>query len=614
MRWSLRATLLVSYIGLITAMLLVGDLLIDHALSDQLLAGLDRRIETTARAAGRWLEANQPPAEVAAHAAEALDPHARATILGPSGAVLADSSVSEPALASMEGGDRAAGGPAPSDPEIVAARQGQVGRASRQSSALGLTVRALAVPAAGGRVVRLAVPLDALDQVRSALHARLLAASLVALVLALLLAALVSRAASRPLDRMSRAATALSQGRFDLSLPPTGRDSVGQLSRALGQVAEKLQQRVGDLTSQRDRQSEMLDRMDEGVLLIDRERRVFVANPAAVRILETEKPLVGGTVAEAIRHPGARAAIDRALDRSRPSQIEVEPLGLSRRTALLNVQPLSPDVGGGALAVFHDVTRLRRLETTRRDFVANVSHEFRTPVASIQASAETLLDSGLEDRETARRFVDVIHRNAQRLGRLVADLLELSHLEARASDPARQQPVVLADVVNRVLDTVRPQARVRSMSVTCEVPEAVVARGDADGIEQMVLNLVDNAIKYGKDGGHVQVIATAPAPAARAEPGAVRWVELSVVDDGPGIESRHLPRIFERFYRVNEGRSTATGGSGLGLSIVSHLAESMGGQVTARSEVGRGSSFTIRLPRADADPASADAGGPGADA
>jgi two-component system phosphate regulon sensor histidine kinase PhoR len=224
----------------------------------------------------------------------------------------------------------------------------------------------------------------------------------------------------------------------------------------------------------------------------------------------------------------------------------------------------------------------------RRDFVANVSHELRTPVTSIQASAETLLDGGLEDREHSRRFVDLIHRNARRLASLVSDLLELSRIEERSDAEVKREAIDLSDVVDQVVATVRAQAAARSVALEADVAENARALGDPDGVERMVLNLVDNAIKYGSPRGRVRVVAAS----------ADGWVEISVTDDGPGIESRHLSRLFERFYRVDPGRSSADGGSGLGLAIVKNLAESMGGRVGVESEIGRGTTFSVRLPAA----------------
>jgi two-component system phosphate regulon sensor histidine kinase PhoR len=326
--------------------------------------------------------------------------------------------------------------------------------------------------------------------------------------------------------------------------------------------------------------------MVEGVIVLDPDGRVTMANRAAIEILEAEVKLVGRTIAETIRHPDARTAVQGALREGRGGEIELEAQGAGQRRVVLTARPLSAGAGGGAVVVLHDVTRLRRLETTRRDFVANVSHELRTPVASIQGYAEALLDGALDDPANAKKFLDVIHRNATRLGRLVQDLLTLAQLEAQGPTPARGEEVQLAEIAAHVAETVRDRAGAAGTTLEMKVADDLICLGDPDWIEQILLNLVDNALKYGaaRDG---QVTVTA----ARSG----NHVQISVEDDGPGIESRHLPRIFERFYRVDPARTGADGSTGLGLAIVQHLAVRMGGSVSVDSEIGRGSRFIVRL-------------------
>jgi two-component system phosphate regulon sensor histidine kinase PhoR len=235
------------------------------------------------------------------------------------------------------------------------------------------------------------------------------------------------------------------------------------------------------------------------------------------------------------------------------------------------------------------MTQLRRFETMRRDFVANVSHELRTPVTAIQGYAETVL-RGTADEKTTRQFVEVIHRNAQRVTRLLEDLLRLSALEAAEPDEIDREPVPLSPIVALVVETMRQRPAAAAATISVEVAADAVALGDPANVEQVIENLVDNALKYGKPGGTVSIR------------GARRGsrVELSVADDGAGIEARHLPRLFERFYRVDPGRARERGGTGLGLAIVKHLVESMGGSVRVESEVGRGSRFVVDLPAAEA--------------
>jgi two-component system phosphate regulon sensor histidine kinase PhoR len=231
------------------------------------------------------------------------------------------------------------------------------------------------------------------------------------------------------------------------------------------------------------------------------------------------------------------------------------------------------------------MTALRKLMTVRRDFVANVSHELRTPVTSIQGYAETLL-RGTPDEATQRQFLEIVHRQAQRIGLLVEQLLTLSELEARDRDDVAREPVRMADVARHVAETVRGRAESRRVRVTIDVPEDVVAIADPEGLERALLNLVDNAIKYGKESGEVVVAATAKDGR----------VVVTVADDGPGIAKDHLPRIFERFYRVDPGRTRQQGGTGLGLSIVKHLVDAMDGEISVDSEPEKGTRFVVTLP------------------
>lgn len=407
-----------------------------------------------------------------------------------------------------------------------------------------------------------------------------------ALVFAVVLGVFVARRVAGPVKAMTRAAAKLAEGRFDLELPGASGDELGALARSLGSVSARLRAEITQLKAERDCLSALVDGMGEGVLVINEEQRIAIANQAALAILSASSPLVGRTVAEAIRHPRAQAAIEAAVKTGLGAEVDLEPWGNERRAILFHVRAIPAAAGGGVVAVIHDVTHIRRLETVRRDFVTNVSHELRTPVASIQGYAETLLDGALDDRDTAHKFVEVIHRNAGRLGRLVADLLQLSRLEARTKDETVRRSISLGETAAQVFATVRDRAAQSEIALVLEVPEDLYAVGDPDGVEQMLLNLVDNALKYGKRGGHVRITAKA----------GVGVVVVAVVDDGQGIESRHLARIFERFYRVDESRSSEQGSTGLGLAIVSHLAESMGGSVCAESELGRGSRFVVTLP------------------
>jgi two-component system phosphate regulon sensor histidine kinase PhoR len=263
--------------------------------------------------------------------------------------------------------------------------------------------------------------------------------------------------------------------------------------------------------------------------------------------------------------------------------VEVVMEGPRPRVLEVQVAPLGGSLPGSA-AVFRDVTELKRLERVRQDFVANVSHELRTPIAAILGYAETLRAGALADAVHAPQMVEIIHRQSERLSELVSDLLELSRLDARER-PLSVTPVGLGEVVLRATEAMQPRAAAKHVSMTHHIPDGLAARADAKALEQVLVNLLDNAVKYTPEGGTVEL-------SARRDD---ERVELSVRDTGLGIEARHLPRLFERFYRVDRGRSRDMGGTGLGLSIVRHLVSAMGGDVRVQSQLGVGSTFTVVL-------------------
>ncbi len=328
----------------------------------------------------------------------------------------------------------------------------------------------------------------------------------------------------------------------------------------------------------------VVDGMAEGVWITDRDGTVVQHNSALKEVLFTAGELVGRRARELVADAQLGEAVERACHHGEATQLELAFEGLRPRVLLVRVSSLGRELEGSA-AVFFDVTELRRLEKVRRDFVANVSHELRTPITAIRGYAETLQGGALGDPQVAPGMVDIILRQALRLSELVEDLLELSRLESRELQLQRV-PVGLAEAAQRASEAVRPRAEARGTVVVCQLAPGLAALADPRGVDQVLLNLVDNAVKYTPGGGHVWV-------SARRLSG---QVELTVRDDGPGIEARHLPRLFERFYRVDKGRSRDMGGTGLGLSIVKHLVTAMGGEVRVESAPGKGSAFFVLLP------------------
>jgi two-component system phosphate regulon sensor histidine kinase PhoR len=411
-------------------------------------------------------------------------------------------------------------------------------------------------------------------------HAALWLAALSALGLAWMLATAFTRRLSRPILAMTRAARAMASGDFSISLPTPGDDELGDLVLSLEMLRNQLAARLEELRVEGVKLRTIVNGMAEGVALVQR-GQITVVNPAFEKLLGVTR-VEGRRPLEAARLPEladiiAAATIDRQEAR-REAQI-------GTRTLLLHAHPLGAPASEQAVVVALDISETRRLERLRRDFVANASHELRTPVAAIVGVAETLAGGASEDAAARASFVDILVRHAQRLTRLTADLLDIARLEAGYQP--RVEPVVVHDVVDAVVGTLRPRADEQHIALTAEVPSELQVVAERAAVEQILTNFVDNAIKYTPPGGSVTVRA-----AVRGD-----RVCISVADTGPGIPAEHLQRLFERFYRVDDARSRELGGTGLGLAIVKHLALAHGGDVEVESALGRGSTFAVTLPR-----------------
>lgn len=360
-----------------------------------------------------------------------------------------------------------------------------------------------------------------------------------------------------------------------------------ELARPLEELAERIQQRVGQLESENNRLGIILESITEAILVVDRDSRVVLANKALANLFDLEPPLEGLLTAEVVRYSAIQDALTGCLTEGRRREMEVELTGAPERHLDMQVAPVfEGNECIGAVAVLYDITRLRELERMRRDFVANVSHELRTPLTAIKGYAEVLSDSALDDRETARRFTGIIENHADRLTRLLGDLLDLSRLESDQLE-VELAPCELKPLVDTSVGSVSQAAAQKQIAIHCDIPPSVKVVCDPKLIEQALINLLDNAVKYTPAGGKVRV-GTRPVEDTDR-------LAIYVEDTGVGIPSEDLGRIFERFYRVDKGRSRDLGGTGLGLSIVRHIAEVHGEQVSVQSKLGAGTTFSFEL-------------------
>lgn len=422
-------------------------------------------------------------------------------------------------------------------------------------------------------------------------------ASLTGAALGLLVALLgrlwIGRRAGEQVEALTRFARAQRDGRLDARLPGTWSGALRPVAGALNEMAVTLEGRLRGSDARRTRLEAVIEAMEEAVLVVDGAERVLLANPRLRELASAPGeglPPEGRALLEVVRHTEVVDGLRAAL-RKGEAQVREAAMGpAGDRRVRFHVAPFAqPDGTTGAVAVFHDVTELRRVESIRRDFVANASHELKTPLTSIRGYAERLADMKLPDH--AVPAVDAIVSNAKRLQALVEDLLELSRIEGGAA-PSRPAPVDVAGLARRLLDDLAPRLHAGALAAEVRALGDPRAWADRGAVEQVLANLLDNAVKYTPAGGSIEV---------SVRPGADQRLRVTVSDTGIGIPRKDLPRIFERFYRVDPGRSRALGGTGLGLAIVKHLVQSVGGQLGVESQPGQGSRFWVELPRAEGD-------------
>jgi len=514
----------------------------------------------------------------------------RVTLLADDGRVLADSD-EDPALMANHA-DR---------PEVRQARDAPYGTATRFSHTLQEQMMYLAMRSRGGDAafVRVALPLTQVQEQLAGIRHLVGAAGVGTALGGLGLTFWLARRITRPLRELTAGTEQIAAGEYGHKVYAADRGEVGTLARTFNQMSERLAAQFARLEEDRQQLRTILAGMVEGVIAVDADERILFANERAHELLGLPtQAATGRKFWEVVRHGGLTAAVRHALDRSEPYDAELNWDGTSGKSVTVHAAPL-PDVADspprGAALVLHDTTQLRRLERIRQEFVANASHELKTPLSVIKAAVETLIEGAVNDREHRDLFLGQIAEQADRLQLLIVDMLSLARVEAGA-DTVEPRRVPLRPFVEACLARHRGRAEGSGQTLDAVPPapaDDIAVWADEEALDQILGNLVDNALKYTPRGGRISV-------GWEARDGEVC---LSVRDTGIGIPERDLPRVFERFFRVDRARSRELGGTGLGLSIVKHLAQAMQGSVSATSRPGQGSTFSVRLPRAaDADP------------
>ena len=508
----------------------------------------------------------------------------RITIVNDKGMVLADSEKSQEEIPLMENHLYR--------PEVKIALTGVTGIDTRYSSTLKIGMLYVAVPIKDKTgipgILRLSLPLESVQKTLFVIRRIVLIGLFFALVFAFILGSIVAGRTIKPINSMIQISRRFSKGDFSRRIMQVSKDEIGELAITLNKMAQDIEDKIKEVKAQNQELAAVFNSMIEGIIVVDKTSRIISVNPTIEKIFGvSRKEAEGRTFLETIRNNDTYEIINSVLTKGKPLSAEISLILPVRKTFEINAAPIfDNDIVSGCLIVIHDITEIRRLETVRRDFVANVSHELKTPLTSIKGFVETLLEGALEDKENNRNFLKIIQDHAARLDSLVNDLLSLSHLESKEI-MLKKTNFNLRQQVESVIPGFSSQLKNKDIEIKNELPAGISVTADKDKLEQVVINLIDNAIKFNKEKGFVRIYC-------EETNGKVR---ITVEDSGIGIPGKDIPRIFERFYRVDKARSRELGGTGLGLSIVKHIVELHGGSVGVESTEGLGSKFSVLLPK-----------------
>src|SRR5438445_3115071 len=597
-RARIAVKLVLTLVGFVAVTTLAAGLYLTRALDRFAVESLQARLATAGgllhdetRALVRRRAGLDEMAVFTRQAARLTD--SRVTVMGLDGWVLGDSEVAAGDLGRLE--NHAA------RPEMQAALAGRIGHDLRTSVSIQTPLMYVALPVRDGErvvgVLRLALPLAAVTSSYAQLHRVMLAGGLIALAVAFGIGIFVAGRVTRPVIEMQAIAHQMSEGQFAVRAPVRSMDELGALGRALNVMAVRLREQIETLQAERAKATAILDGMVEGVIAVDGHESILLMNERARAMFGVGQGRGDGKpFLEVIRNADLHEIFRESRRAGDVARREVRLTAPVERFLRVTAVPLLlTGEPPGLVMVVDDVTTLRRLEHVRTEFVANVSHELRTPLTAIQGYLETLLGGALDERANARRFLEIAFRHTERLGRLLNDLTDLSNIEL-GKVSLRRGPVRLSDVLGSVLDIVRPKAEAGRVGLIADVePPDLGVHADHDRLAQILINLLDNAVKYTPEGGWVTVRARPLEGAAD-----VKGVEVRVRDTGVGIPRADLPRITERFYRVDKARSRDLGGTGLGLAIVRHLVLAHGGELTIDSVEGEGTTVRFTLPAAGA--------------
>lgn len=477
-------------------------------------------------------------------------------------------------------------------PEIKEAYLGNIGKSVRYSSSLKTEMMYVAIPILENHdvayVLRLAVPISHINALTRNIWKMFFSASLAGLLVAFLISTIFSRRITKPIEEVSYAAKKISCGNYDLKVPLRPPYETKILAESFNRMAENLQETVGKLKEETDKTRAVLASMAEGLIAVDQNCHVVMMNFAAERLFKIrQEETLGKHLLEVLRNRELHDLINEVLKTRKGSTREIKINTYDERIFWINVVPIDKENNLGAVAVMRDITELKRLEKMKSDFVSSVSHELKTPLTSISGFAETLLDGAYKSEENCRYFLRIIKQETDRMTRLINELLYLSRIE-KPDFSIPKRPVNIASVVNKAVKLLQKNIDDKGHLLNLRLPENLgPVTGDEDSVLEIIINLLDNAIKYTPEGGNITVEIEDESD----------FISISVADNGIGIAGDELERIFGRFYRVQGPGITSASGTGLGLAVVKHLVESLNGKISVESQLGKGSTFKISLPK-----------------
>ncbi|NJD90267.1 MAG: HAMP domain-containing protein [Geobacter sp.] len=590
MKMSFRSKLMLSYLALLLVMSTAIYFYLNHSLQVSIVGSLKETLGSEAKLTASMMLRDSADIR---HSAPLLameagrSSAARVTIIDHQGRVIGDSEIPVDKLAEVENHlDR---------PEVRQALATGRGESIRYSATIRTDMLYVAVPLASHGdqrgIVRFALPLSSVDQALNRMHTMLGIGLCLALLLSLILSDIFSRLTSRPLRQIAATAAGIGKGDFSRRLPNVWHDELGDLARIMNEMAARLEEQLLTLSREKSRLDAILKGMGEGLMVTDRQGFISLVNPAFCSLFGVTEGVIGAPLSHISRHPALHESFSRVCGSGCELLEEMTLKFAGDKVLLTHWVPLGGDsASNGVVAVFHDITDIKRLENIRKDFVANVSHELRTPVTVIKGYAETLLDGLIKDNpEQAQKFIAVILSHSERLTTLITDILNLSELES-AGFALELHSCEVEAVVRRAAAMVEKKAAAKGVAVVLPERSVTKALADPGRLEQVLVNLLDNAVKYTPSGGRVEVLVDSDAD----------MLSVAVRDNGAGVPEESIPRLFERFYRVDAGRSRSEGGTGLGLAIVKHIVQLHGGTVKAENNrPARGATFSFTLQKGD---------------